>query len=937
MVSFFHRGFAGGVISRLLWARQDTTKVAPGAARLPNMVVLKNGSVANRTGLEYVGTVKASANTTRVLPWIFADSDAYVLEAGDLYLRFWSGGSQILATGVLAYSAATNYAVGDLAATAGPTTPFYYCIKVNGPATTVKALNQTAYWYPLTTKVAGTSAIYEVPTLYPTASVARIGYSQSADVMNMTHTTYPVQQLTRFAFTDWTMGQALFRPSIDPPTAITVVEDTGSDAWDIRYKVTAISKDGFEESLPGHGSVVTVNADGLATGNGIDVIVTKTAHGLATGDEVVFLSVTDGSASVVSDYVAAYFPLRTFTITISGLNIFTLDDTLDSGPAVLFLNGTYALASTIKFQGGKPTGTSNNHIVSWTKVDEARSYNVYRNDTEKSSPATLSSNVYGYVGTSKSGTYTDQTAEPDYTAQPPEFDDPFNAAGKYPSVSTYFQQRFVLAGTTDDPTGVWLSRIGSFDNFCTRSPLQDDDSITLTVPGSGPGIIRGLAPLEQLCLFLSSGEWIMQGDASGVIKPSSPNLRQQSYEGSSTLRPLVIGGQPVWVGRDGNVVYDADFTDGGRLTPRDLTVLAPGLFDGFEIVDWFYAQRPDSTIYAIRDDGAWLCLAYDRVQDIWAWSGPHTTDGLVKFGCAIPEDGRDTPYFVVLRNINGSSVRYIERLAERKTGRDDFDITSDAFYVDAGASYDGTNKTQAGYDAAATLTLSGGTWGAGSSHTLTASTGTFANVIGSKYKLYDATTATWVIATLTAWASTTSATVTVDIAVPAGLQAIATSVWATLAVNVTGATHLNGETVAVLADGVASTGTISAGTLATPLTTYARFIHIGLPYTAELETLNADAPQADKANPLLDRIRTISGVSLLVQNSRGWAYGVDTAQMDTYSDGTTNVVNGTRYMEPRTAPSVNASVIIRQAQPLPLTVLGLVETFTIDDGRKVGT
>lgn len=87
----------------------------------------------------------------------------------------------------------------------------------------------------------------------------------------------------------------------------------------------------------------------------------------------------------------------------------------------------------------------------------------------------------------------------------------------------------------------------------------------------------------------------------------------------------------------------------------------------------------------MRDEpGALLGLTYIADQKIFAWHR-HATDGYFESVCTVPEAGRDVPYFVVRRVINGATRRFVERMRPQDFGDDG----SDAWRVDAAVRYSG--------------------------------------------------------------------------------------------------------------------------------------------------------------------------------------------------------------------------------------------------------
>ena len=81
---------------------------------------------------------------------------------------------------------------------------------------------------------------------------------------------------------------------------------------------------------------------------------------------------------------------------------------------------------------------------------------------------------------------------------------------------------------------------------------------------------------------------------------------------------------------------------------------------------------------AVEDHGAITQIAWARHP-----TGPADSPGVVSSVCVIPGADEDEIWIAVLRTVNGSTARYIERFTSRM-----FDTQDDCFFVDCGVSYD---------------------------------------------------------------------------------------------------------------------------------------------------------------------------------------------------------------------------------------------------------
>ena len=137
--------FCAGEFSPQMEGRTDEDKYAIAAHIIQNFIPLKQGPATFRQGTAYVQPVKNSVNRTWLVRFEFSQTQAFMLEFGDLYLRFYTNHGPLLATGIAAYDNRI-YFIGDLALSGGI---IYYCIAGNGGGGFSPPANPT-FWYPMT-------------------------------------------------------------------------------------------------------------------------------------------------------------------------------------------------------------------------------------------------------------------------------------------------------------------------------------------------------------------------------------------------------------------------------------------------------------------------------------------------------------------------------------------------------------------------------------------------------------------------------------------------------------------------------------------------------------------------------------------------------------------------------------------------------------------
>lgn len=240
-----------------------------------------------------------------------------------------------------------------------------------------------------------------------------------------------------------------------------------------------------------------------------------------------------------------------------------------------------------------------------------------------------------------------------------------NKLPDYPSTCTQYDQRRVFAGSSPHPLKCWFTNAGKQDLMCYHLPVLDDDRIEIEAVTSDADRIKHAVALESLILFTSTSELRVYTQNSDALTPKSVAVRAQSYVGANNVQPIVANNTIIYsASRGGHIrALGYDYTQSGYIT-QDISLRAPHLFDGKEIVSMTLAKSPVQIIWAVSSDGALLSCTYFPEQQLVAWAQHHTQDGLFEDVCAISEGQEDHVYAVV----NRGGMRYIERLDNLMVG-----------------------------------------------------------------------------------------------------------------------------------------------------------------------------------------------------------------------------------------------------------------------------
>jgi len=146
-----------------------------------------------------------------------------------------------------------------------------------------------------------------------------------------------------------------------------------------------------------------------------------------------------------------------------------------------------------------------------------------------------------------------------------------------------------------------------------------------------------------------------------------------------------------------------------------------------------------------------------------------------------------------------------------------------------------------------------------------------------------------------------------------------------------GLDHLEGQTVAVIADGsdigrfIVKNGTV---TIPNP----ALVVHIGLPITSDFETLNLASARSD----ITDKKKMINAVSVIVDKSKGFQVGPDVDHLDDYKlnsvesyDDDYLLVSGNIDVGITATWNKIGRVFIRQSKAEPVNILAVIPQVEI--------
>lgn len=234
-----------------------------------------------------------------------------------------------------------------------------------------------------------------------------------------------------------------------------------------------------------------------------------------------------------------------------------------------------------------------------------------------------------------------------------------------------------MAGVIDDGR-LCQAGYGKFwasvsDAYESHDPEVEGDSgpINRSIPGTSALDVNWLLSLQRICVGIPKAVAVVR--SSSFDEPITPTLfgmKSPSDRGSAPVMAVKDGTSGIFVGRSTDRLYELKYsgesldygTDDG-----DLTAVVPEIGEaGFVAVA--IQHNPDTRIHALRADGTVGVLVKDKAENVLCWIDVET-DGFVEDIVIQDNAGEDKVYYYVRRDVNGSTVRYLERWALEKECR----------------------------------------------------------------------------------------------------------------------------------------------------------------------------------------------------------------------------------------------------------------------------
>ncbi len=247
----------------------------------------------------------------------------------------------------------------------------------------------------------------------------------------------------------------------------------------------------------------------------------------------------------------------------------------------------------------------------------------------------------------------------------------FSTARGWPSSVSYYEGRRWFGGSKSLPHTVFGSVVDDFRNFEIGTGL-DSDAVQETIGGHKIGVIKHILGDRSLQIFTSRAEYTVGQAENRAITPQTFAIKQQSSNGISIPRPIVLDNQTFYVKKGGKGVMNYVFdNDSQSYNSEEISLVSSHLINNPIDIATLKGSEIDNSafMFVINSDGTLAIYQSVIAESISAFTLSETTntsDG--KFIRCVEIDNE--VYFAVQRTINGIVKTYLEKLS--------FDVKTDS-------------------------------------------------------------------------------------------------------------------------------------------------------------------------------------------------------------------------------------------------------------------
>lgn len=635
-VSPILRSFNAGEFSSLMDGRSDLDRYPASMRKLFNYIAVPQGPAIGRPGTFMVTPVYDEEKRSAIVPFVFSELQAFLLEFADEKMRV---------------------------------------ILASGP--------QLSGGVP-----------YEIDTPYSDADVAGLRVVQSGDVVYLLHESYRTRKLSRYGATDWRLTEhaMIDGPFLPTNTTSTRLSPSGTGNVGMTASVSGLAAQQVTIEYTPAAPVAISGYYLQSTGSNSDPDYSAKDSAPADWqvdgwDGTVWTTLDQKSDHVLYDNKRTpFFPLSVPVAYVKyRVVVFAVQR---NGPVQPAFTAFFAAAgASITLTASSAVGINRDQGFLPTDVGRLIRYK------SMSDGSWASLVILSRVSATQVTARPQQSPLADANGTGEWRLGYWSDTTGWPNCGTLFEDRLWLGGSKEYPDVVVGSTTGAYENLAQTSEagvVSDDNAVVFQLNSRKISRIAWMQSDERgLLIGTGSGEWaVTSGERDGVITARSIKARNSTARGSAGVEPVKVDRQIVYVQRSQRTVREFTYVyeaDGYKSPSMSLFASHVGVP---RFVEMDYAAEPHSIVWFRMGNGRVAGLTYNRDENVVGWHQHDFSGGFVESLAVIPSASgdHDALWLVVRREIGGVTRRFIERM----TRFWDFDMTVDDIHlVDCAARYDG--------------------------------------------------------------------------------------------------------------------------------------------------------------------------------------------------------------------------------------------------------
>ena len=515
----------------------------------------------------------------------------------------------------------------------------------------------------------GSNNPYYVTTIFDGNDLRDIQYAQSNDVMYLTHPNYPPQKLIRYDHASWTIadvtwvgGPFLAGNTLDNQTSTVAADATTGD-------------------------VNIVATGGIFDANHVGALwqITHLVESVGTSEQFLSTAILLGQTET-SDSVAV-LEGQEYICTTSGTwsGTFRIQRSYDAGATwdTVYAQ-TYDRDGNIQYSGYE----ENENCIYRMQMEGKEFTNTDRMQQREVGACVASFNtiLMLYSGNVEIISVSDAnnvfaTVIKDLASTAATWrwaEGAWSTYRGFPRAICFYQNRLCLAGTLYEPSMLWCSQSGDYENMDLGTGL-DNEAIAREIGAAGQNPIMWIKDKRGI-IAGTTGAIIRIGTpgAKYIFTPSTITSERSVETGACSVQPGLTKSSIVYVDRNRRKVRDLNYdvsTD--DMVSPDLTLFSDDITDP-NIQEMAWQKRPDEIGWFVKDSNM-VTMTYNPEQGVSAWT-EIATDGNYVSVCVIPGVDEDEVWVAVERDCNDYIM--IEKF-HKQNWKDD------VWFVDSGLEYSG--------------------------------------------------------------------------------------------------------------------------------------------------------------------------------------------------------------------------------------------------------